>query len=95
MSMENAIKFYSEFPKDGSKLAQFADLRGKEIDEKVFNERILPAAKQMGLDFTYQELVQVTSNSRELSDTDLENVSGGGTEVNIFSKNKDGKYGCF
>ena len=78
MSIENAIKFYSEITKNEGKLAQFADLQGKDINEKVFNDRILPVAKAKGYDFTYKELVQATSKDKELSSSDLENVAGGG-----------------
>jgi len=85
MSMESAIKFYSEISKDESKLAQFADLKGQKIDEKVFNERILPVAKANGYDFSYQEIMQAVSAPQNLSDADLENVAGGGNVGNIIS----------
>ena len=86
MSIESAIKFYSEITKNESRLAQFADLKGKDINEKVFNERILPVAKEKGYDFTYKELVRATSKGKELDNKDLENIAGGGVgniETNI------------
>jgi len=83
MSMENAVKFYSDVASDGEKMAMFADLQGKNIDEKIFNDRILPIAKKMGYDFTYQEAKQAMSESGKLSDAELENVSGGVRDIGI------------
>jgi len=78
MSMENAIKFYSKVSKDKDLMDKFADLQGKNVDEKIFKEKVLPEAKKLGLEFTYQEALQVLNDEKkELDDAALENVSGG------------------
>ena len=91
MSVENAKKFYEAVSQDETMKQKFVELsqkyQGQQMDEAkmklITEEEVLPMAKQIGYSFTmddlkaYGEEMQQAKMNRELSDSELEAVSGG------------------
>ena len=66
--------------KENAKAFVQAILNDEELREKTANikpEEIVPFAKEMGYDFTLEELKEVKEEDIELSPEELENVAGG------------------
>jgi len=78
MSIKSAEEFCSVIGKDESLASKLADLNGKELTEEIFNEKILPIAKEMGYDFTYLDFIEICKKSKELREDQLADVAGGG-----------------
>jgi len=93
MSIENVKKFYEAVSQDESLKQEFTDLnrkyQGQPTDEakvmSIFEQEALPLAKQMGYSFTmddlkaYEEEMEQANMNRELSDEELQAVTGGVT----------------
>ena len=91
MSIENAKKFYEAISQDDSLKQKFVELsqkyQGQPMDEAnmklITEEKVLPMAKQMGYSFSmddlkaYGEEMKQADMNRELSDAELEAVTGG------------------
>ena len=69
MSVESAKDFLKKYAKDG-------DFRAK-LEGAASNEDRKKMTKDAGFDFTKEELKEAMGGSAELSDEDLEKVSGG------------------
>ena len=92
MSVENVKKFYEAVSQDESVKQKFVELsqkhQGEEMDEakgmSLMEQEALPLAAQMGYSFTMDDLkaygveMQQANVNRELSDSELEAVTGGG-----------------
>ena len=68
MAKESAVKFVQ------------AVMDNEELREKTANmkpEEAIPFAKEMGYDFTAEELTEVMNEDKELSPDELENAAGG------------------
>ena len=68
----------------------------RERTAKLPPEELLPIAKEMGYDFTEEELTAVMNEPQELTADQLEAASGGGMRfartLNGCYKNPDGSY---
>ena len=92
MSVENAKKFYEALSQDEAMKQKFVELsqkyQGQQMDEAkamaTMEQEALPLAKQLGYEFSLDELkaygeeMQQADMNRELSDSELEAVTGGG-----------------
>lgn len=92
MSVENVKEFYEAVSKDEALKQKFVELsrkyQGQKMDEAkanaIMEQEMLPIAKQMGYTFSMDELQAYGEESeqknmnRELSDTELATVAGGG-----------------
>jgi len=78
MSKESAANFVLEVMEDN-------ELR--ERTAKLPPEELLPIAKEMGYDFTEEELTAVMDESHELTADQLEAVAGGGKRSGRGKKN--------
>lgn len=64
------------------------DVEGKS-EEEIFEDILLPIAKETGFEFTiseYKSAQRDTMAEKELSEEELENVSGGGWNCFIFGE---------
>jgi len=91
MSVENVKKFYEAVSQDEALKQKFMELsqkyQGQPMDEakgmSILEQETLPLAAQMGYSFTlddlnaYGEEMKQTKMNCELSDTELEAVTGG------------------
>lgn len=92
MSVENVKKFYEAVAQDSALKQKFVELsrkyQGQPMDEAkaiaIMEQETLPIAKQMGFSFSMEELKaygiesEQKNTNRELSDTELATVAGGG-----------------
>ena len=91
MSVENVKKFYEVLSQDKEMQQKFIDLnqkhQGQPMDEakgmSIFEQEALPLAAQMGYSFTiddvksYELAMQQAKNGCEMSDAEMEAVTGG------------------
>ena len=99
MSVENVKKFYEALSQDEAFKQKFVELsqkyQGQQMDEaklkSITEEEVLPMAKQMGYSFTmydlkaYGEEMKQADMNRELSDEEMQAVTGGGGMVCIIA----------
>ncbi len=93
MSVENVKKFYTALSQDEALQKEFVELakkyQGQPMDEtkamSLMEQEVLPVAKQKGYSFSiadvnaYGEEMKHADLNRELSDLELQAVTGGGT----------------
>ena len=98
MSVENVKKFYEAVSNDASLKQKFVELsqkyQGQPMDEvkalSIMELEALPLAAQMGYSFTiddvksYELAMQQAKNGCEMSDAEMEAVTGGGNTYTGF-----------
>ena len=103
MSIENVKKFYEAVSKDETLKQKFVKLSQKHQDQpmdkakmkSIIEEKVLPLAKQMGYSFTMDDLknyemeMQTASMNCELSDSELEAVTGGAFCLSVGDYSED------
>ena len=85
MSKESALKFAQLVMEDN-------ELR--ERTAKLEPDKLLPIAKEMGYDFTVEEMTEVMDEDRELTPEDLESASGG-TPVTVIDSDREKIKHCY
>ena len=97
MSVENVKKFYEAVSQDEALKQKFVELsqkyQGQPMDEakgmSLMEQEVLPLAKQVGYSFsiddlkTYEVEMQQAKMNCELSDEEMEAVTGGGEWLNF------------
>lgn len=83
MSLENVVRFEDLLRTDEALQAKLREAKeafdAEGADERaIFDALIAPLAAEVGLPFTYEEGKSFTVDRVELSDEELEAVSGGG-----------------
>ena len=91
MSLKNVEIFYDKLKNDAefkSSIEKVLNELPRDFSKEVFDIKVFPELKKLGLEFTYEELKKFESNLAEksLSEDSLEGVSGGQTCI-LFGSN--------
>lgn len=80
MSTKSVVEFYDKAFRDDKLREKLKIVNENTISEKLFEELILPEAKKLGYDFSYDDVIDYyhPKEKVELSINQLESVSGGG-----------------
>ncbi len=80
MSTKAVVEFYDKVVRDKELREKLEIVNENTINEKLFEDLILPEAKKLGYDFSYDDILDYyhPKEKVELSIDEMESVSGGG-----------------